>query len=187
MEKGIDLSNRSSPYSLKVRIARVLWVVVYYTLFRFSPNPLRKWRVFILRLFGGDVSYKARVSSSAIISMPWNLHMEEYAVLGPKTICYCTEAVHIGSHSVVSQYSYLCTATHDYEDQAFPLYARPVVIKESAWICADVFVGPGVIIGSGAVVGARSSVYKDVPSWKVCVGNPAKAIKDRVIIPKIKQ
>jgi len=101
--------------------------------------------------------------------------------LGFKTICYNTEAVHIGSHSVISQYSYLCTATHDYEDEAFTLYAKPIVIKDGAWICADVFVGPGVTIGRGAVVGARSSVYKDVPSWKVCVGNPARPIKDRVI------
>jgi putative colanic acid biosynthesis acetyltransferase WcaF len=47
------------------------------------------------------------------------------------------------------------------------------------WLAADVFVGPGVTVGTGAVVGARSNVFTDLPPWKVCVGSPAKPVKDR--------
>ena len=39
--------------------------------------------------------------------------------------------------------------------------------------------GPGVTVGPLTVVGARSSTYKDLPSRQVCVGNPAKPIKER--------
>ena len=43
------------------------------------------------------------------------------------------------------------------------------------------FIGMGVTVGEGAVVGARASVFKDVTSWTVVGGNPAKYIKDRII------
>jgi putative colanic acid biosynthesis acetyltransferase WcaF len=82
---------------------------------------------------------------------------------------------------VVSQSSYLCGGTHDFERPNLPLITAPIVIEDQVWIAADVFVGPGVTIGQGAVVGARSSVFGDLPPWKVCVGSPAKPIKDRVI------
>jgi putative colanic acid biosynthesis acetyltransferase WcaF len=75
----------------------------------------------------------------------------------------------------------LCGATHDYEDAHFTLNSSPIVIGEQVWIAADVFIGPGVSIGDGAVVGARSSVFKDVAPWTVVVGNPARYLKDRVI------
>lgn len=39
--------------------------------------------------------------------------------------------------------------------------------------------GMGVTISNGAVVGARSAVFKDVEPWTVVGGNPAKFIKKR--------
>jgi putative colanic acid biosynthesis acetyltransferase WcaF len=43
-----------------------------------------------------------------------------------------------------------------------------------------VYVAPSVQIGDGTVVGARSSVFKDLPANKVCIGSPAIPIKDRI-------
>ena len=37
----------------------------------------------------------------------------------------------------------------------------------------------GARIGAGAVVGARSSVFKDVPPWTIVCGNPARFMKKR--------
>ncbi|WP_340112518.1 WcaF family extracellular polysaccharide biosynthesis acetyltransferase [Maribellus mangrovi] len=178
---NIDISNKPSPHSLKVKIKRVLWAVCYTIFFRTTPGPMRRWRAFLLRLFGAKVSPKARISPSAKITMPWNLTVEDFGTIGPYAIIYSTAEIHIGKQATVSQYSYLCSATHDYEDSHFTLYAEPIVIKGQAWVSADVFVGPGVTIGEGTVVGARSSVFKDLPAWKVCVGNPAKPIKARII------
>ena len=177
----LDISNKPSPYSTKDKIKRVLWSVVYVTLFRLSPRPFHKWRIMLLNSFGAKISSKARICPHAHITMPWNLVMEDYATLADDAIVYSTATVTICRQSTVSQYSYLCTATHDYEDAYNILYALPITIKENAWIAADVYVGPGVTIGAGTVVGARSSVYKDLPAWKVCVGNPAKPVKDRKI------
>jgi putative colanic acid biosynthesis acetyltransferase WcaF len=51
---------------------------------------------------------------------------------------------------------------------------------DECWIATDVFIAPGVIIERGSVVGARSSVYKNLPSNKICIGSPAEIIGDRI-------
>ena len=61
------------------------------------------------------------------------------------------------------------------------MYTRPITISKFAWVAAEAFVGPGVTIGEGAVVGARAAVFKDVDPWTVVGGNPAKFIKKREI------
>ena len=107
--------------------------------------------------------------------------MDEYSCLGDKVNCYSMAVISLGKKAVVSPGAYLCTGTHDYEDPTFQLYAKPIHVGENAWICTEVFVGPGVNIGEGAVIGARSVVVKDVSPWTVCAGNPCRAIKTRVI------
>jgi putative colanic acid biosynthesis acetyltransferase WcaF len=81
---------------------------------------------------------------------------------------------------MISQYSHICAGTHDHTQPNLPLLRPPITIDDDVWIAADVFVGPGVTIAQGAVVGARSSVFKDLPAWKICVGHPARPISDRV-------
>jgi len=82
---------------------------------------------------------------------------------------------------VVSQKTYLCTGSHDYTKADFPIWAKKITIEDECWLATDVYVAPGVTIGKGAVVGARSSVFKDLDGGKVYVGSPAKFIKDRVV------
>jgi len=107
--------------------------------------------------------------------------MGELSCLADDVDCYCVAPITLGSRTTISQYSYLCAATHDHTDSYLPLVPMPIDLHDDVWICADVFVGPGVTIAQGTVVGARSTVIRDLPSGKVCVGNPAKPIKDRVI------
>ena len=54
---------------------------------------------------------------------------------------------------------------------------RPVRIGRNVWIGFDACVLPGVTIGEGAVVGARSVVVEDVPPYTVVAGNPARVIR----------
>jgi acetyltransferase-like isoleucine patch superfamily enzyme len=55
--------------------------------------------------------------------------------------------------------------------------AQPIRIGRNVWIGFDVCVLPGVTIGEGAIVGARSVVTQDVPPYSVVAGNPARLIK----------
>lgn len=105
--------------------------------------------------------------------------MDDYACLSSNVYCYNVANVKIGKNATVSEYSFLCTATRNYNDIALPLVATPISIAERAWITADVFVGPGVTIGEGAVALARSTVVRDVAAWTVVAGNPARFVKYR--------
>ena len=107
---------------------------------------------------------------------PWNLEMGDHACLSEGVDCYCVEKIRIGAHSTVSQYSFLCTASHDHHMATMPLVAAPITIGERVWITADVFVGPGVTIGDGAVVTARSSCVQRPAALEVVAGNPTRVV-----------
>ena len=92
---------------------------------------------------------------------------------------YSLGDIKIGRSSVISQRSYLCTGTHDYNSQNFRIYAENIDIGSKCWLATDVYVAPGVTIEEGVVVGARSSVFSDLDKYKVYVGSPAKSIKNR--------
>ena len=161
------------------RLLRGLWAVTWLLLYRPSPRPLHAWRCMLLSLFGARLGRKVHPYPSARVWAPWNLEMGDHACLGDDVICYCVDKIRIGAHTTISQYSYLCTASHEYTDLNMPLVGAPIVIGRRAWIAADVFVGPGVNIGDGTVVTARSSVFSSLPSWVVARGNPAAAIRER--------
>ena len=135
----------------------------------------------MLRCFGARVGKGVKVMPSVRIWAPWNLVLEEESTFGHHVDCYCVDTVRIGAHATVSQYSYLCTATHDVSDPNMKLVTKPITIEDQAWVCADVFVGPGVTIGEGAVAGARSVVVGDVEEWTIVAGNPAEPIRQREI------
>ncbi len=156
-----------------------MWGVAYVVLFRPSPRNLHRWRNWLLRRFGAHLHPTARVYPRARCWAPWRLTMDEHACIGDDVDVYCVAPIRIGAHSTVSQYSYLCAATHDFERLEHPLVTAPIVIGERCWIAADVFVGPGVTIGDGTVVGARSAVFKDLPAWVVATGTPARPTRKR--------
>lgn len=176
------MSNKLKPITLPIsnKLARLLWGFCWFFLYRPTPKIAHYWRVLLLRLFGGKISATAHPYPSAQIWAPWNLEMADQACIAEGVICYNVNSIFIGEKATVSQYSHLCTASKDYTKSPMPLTAAPIRIEANAWIATDVFVGPGVVIGEGSVVTARSSVFSDVPAWVVARGNPARPIRDRV-------
>lgn len=162
------------------KLARALWQIVWLLLYRPTPRLLHAWRCLLLRLFGAKLGKAVHPYPSARIWAPWNLEMGDHSCLSEQVDCYCVDRITLGAHATVSQYSFLCTASHDYSVPAFPLVTAPIRIGARAWITADVFVAPGVTIGEGAVISARSSVFQDVEPWVVAAGNPARAVKKRI-------
>lgn len=170
-----------SPHSLKNRAARAVWQVVWALLFRPSPRTFHAWRRILLRLFGARIGYQAHIYPSARIWAPWNLTMGEHSCLGPFVDCYNVAEVILGDFCTVSQYAYLCGATHEYTDLRMPLVAKPIRLGSWVWVGAGAFIAPGVTVAEGAVVGARSVVTRDVEPWTVVAGNPARFLKMRVL------
>jgi len=113
---------------------------------------------------------------------PWNLEMGDHSCLGPSVDCYNVAPISLGPFCTVSQYTYLCAAAHDYTRASMPLVTKPIRLGARSWIAADVFVGPGVTIGEGAVVGARSLVLRDIEAWVVAAGHPARVLGPRTFV-----
>jgi len=170
---------RRSPHSTRNKLGRALWAIAFALLFRPSPRPMHRWRNWLLRAFGASLHPTARVNSRARVWAPWNLAMDEWSTVGDDVDLYCVAPISIGAGTTVSQYSYLCAATHNFDDARFPLVVKPITIGARCWLAADVFVGPGVTIGEGTVVGARSSVLRDLPEWVVAAGTPARPLRLR--------
>lgn len=176
---GMRQPLRDQTLSVGNKLARVLWYLVWLILYRPSPVLFHGWRCFLLRIFGARIGSGAHPYPSARIWAPWNLVMGKHSCLSHFVDCYCVDRIELGAHATVSQYSFLCTATHDHTRPGMPLMTAPIVIGDHTWVTADVFVGPGVTVGEGAVVGARSTVMHDVAPWKVVAGNPAREVGQR--------
>jgi putative colanic acid biosynthesis acetyltransferase WcaF len=161
------------------KFKRGLWEIAWCLFFRTSPRVCHGWRRFLLRRFGARIGRGVKVYPSGKVWAPWNLTMHDFASMGPNVDCYCVAPITVGAQTTISQYCYLCSATHDFEDPDFKLVAAPITLEDQVWVAADVFIGPGVTIHQGAVVGARASVFSDLPAWKVCLGSPARPVRDR--------
>jgi len=172
---------RSQHLPFSNMLARSIWHIVWLVLFRPTPRPFHSWRRFLLCLFGARIDRSAHVYPTVRVWAPWNLEMHEGSGIGEYVDVYSVDKIVLKRNAAVSQYSFLCTATHDYRKLDLPLLTAPIVLSEDSWITADVFVGPGVTIGAGSVVLARSTVTRDTDDWKVYGGNPAVFIRDRIL------
>ena len=170
-----------SPWTFKEKLGRALWMLIGQPIFRLSFHNWHRFRCVLLRLYGAKLGRGVSIRPSASIEVPWMLEIDDHATIGDYAILYSLGPIRIGKRSIISQYTHLCAGTHDYSDPTFKLIRAPITIGNDVWIGTDAYVGPGVTIGHLSVVGARSSVYKDLPERKVCVGNPARPVKDRVL------
>lgn len=157
-----------------------LWWIVYGLLFKPSPQFMYGWRCFLLRSFGATIGNNVILRPSCKITYPWKLTLGDHCWIGDEVVLYTLGEIEIGANSVISQRSYICTGTHDYKSTDFKISAHKITIGEKCWLATDVYVAPGVTIGSGTVVGARSSVFKNLPEGKVVIGTPAIIIKKRI-------
>lgn len=164
----------------KSKIYVQLWWMIDTLLFKHSPQVLYSWRRFLLRSFGSKIGKKVIIRPSVRITFPWKLKIGDYSQIGDDVVLYNLGEIEIGKNVVISQRSYICTGSHDHLHEEFPIYAKNILIEDQCWLATDVYIAPGVTIGKGTVVGARSSVFKDLPSNKVCIGSPAVIIKDRI-------
>lgn len=177
-----DIKKFQLPSGFRGRSAIIvqLWWIIENTFIAWSPQFLYGWRRFIYRLFGATIGKKVLIRPSVRCTYPWKLKVGDHSWIGDQVVIYSLGEITIGKNVVISQKTYLCTGSHDYRKTTFDIYSEPISIKDEAWIASDVFVAPGVSIGKGTVVGVRSTVLNDLPDGKICYGNPAQIVKDRI-------
>jgi putative colanic acid biosynthesis acetyltransferase WcaF len=157
-----------------------LWFIFETLFVRCTPQVLYPWRRIALRLFGAKVGRNVLIRPGVRVTFPWKLAIGDNSWIGDNATLYNIEWITIGQDSVVSQESYLCSATHDHREISFPVKALPINIGSECWVAARAFIGPGVQVGHGAIVGACSVLLSDVPPAMIVAGAPARIIGKRL-------
>jgi putative colanic acid biosynthesis acetyltransferase WcaF len=166
-------------FSLGNRLRRMVWNVCWAIFYRLSPRPFFAWRALLLKMFGAVLGPTCKFYPSSKIWAPWNLICADLVAVGDGAEIYNPAPVRLGSHAILSQGAYLCGATHDFNDPAFPLLAYTMDVGAYAWVCARACVAPGVNLGEGAVLGLASVATHDLEAWGVYAGSPAVKVKER--------
>lgn len=156
-----------------------LWWLVQAIIINSSPQVFYGWRRFWLRMFGAKIGKKVLIRPSVKITYPWKVSIGDFSWIGDDVVLYSLGEIEIGSNTVISQKSYLCTGSHDYTKETFDIFAKKIKVGNSCWLSTDVFVAPGITISDSAIVGARSSVFNDVDTNTINVGTPSKMIRKR--------
>lgn len=169
---------RVSPYPLREKVGRALWMVGGGLLFRATPGPLHGVRRAILRLFGARVGRGVRLARTVRVEIPWNLSIGEGSVVSDGAILYCLGPVTIGRGVFVGPLAHVCAGTHDYRDRKFTLLREPIAIGDGCALLTASFVGPRVTMGEGSVLGARGALFRDARARTRYEGSPASPAGD---------
>lgn len=99
--------------------------------------------------------------------------------------CGNTELINIEDNVIITNGCILLCHRRDmkeyrkYDDSSdLPYIYLPINLKKGCQLGMGSIIMPGVTIGEGAIVGARSVVSKDIPAWTIAAGSPCKVIKD---------
>jgi len=162
-------------------LKQVFWYFLGSPLVKTYWFPWSFLKVFLLRLFGAKIGEGVRIKPGVLIKFPWRLSVGDYVWLGEKLWIDNLASVTIESHVCLSQGVYLCTGNHDWGDPKFALMTQPILIEQGSWIAARSVVGPGVTVKTGAILGLGSVTVKSLDAMTIYAGNPAQAIKKRVM------
>lgn len=142
--------------------------------------PSRTIRLAYYKLMGMKIGKKSVIYRRAEILAPHKIEIGKNTSIGWFVNLDGRGGLKIGSNTNISSYTQFITGTHDIDSLDFVTgHFKPITIGSHVWICTGAMILPGITIGDGAVVAAGSVVTKDVESYTVVGGNPAKKIRDR--------
>jgi putative colanic acid biosynthesis acetyltransferase WcaF len=168
---GLD---RGRPFAVEV-----IWYLVKCLLFLTALPVPSRFKCMVLRWFGARVGQGVVIKPRVNIHFPWKLDVGDFTWIGEEVFILNFEPITIGAHCCISQRVFLCTGNHDYRQPEMPYRNEPITLEDGAWVGAQVFLGPGVVIGTEAVITAGSVVTKSQRQRMVCGGNPCSSLKPR--------
>ena len=158
-----------------------LWLLVSLFLFRLCPFSFSALKCAVLRAFGAKIGRGVVIKPQVKITFPWKLEIGDFVWLGEECWLLNLERIVIGNNVCISQRAFLCTGNHNHRLPTFDLIVKPITVEDGAWICAGSWVGPGVKIGSHAVLTACSVTAGHLEPWGIYRGNPAAFVKQRTM------
>lgn len=163
------------------KLREALWLVVSLFLFRLCPFSLSSLKASVLRAFGAKIGRGVVIKPDVKITFPWKLEVGDHVWFGEQCWLLNLDRIVIGSHVCISQRAFLCAGSHNYRLPTFDLIIKPITIEDGAWLGAGCWIGPGVKMGSHAVLTACSMMSADMEPWGIYQGNPAVLIKQRAL------
>jgi putative colanic acid biosynthesis acetyltransferase WcaF len=159
----------------------MLWWLIQAIVFPLTFHAHHAPRRALLKLFGARIGKGVVIRPTARFHYPWKVEIGDFSWIGSNVEFYSLESIRVGNHCVISQNTYLCTGSHNPSDPTFGLSVAPITLENGTWVAANCFIGPGVTIGANTVVGASSGVFRDLPPQCICLGNPCKPHKNRIL------
>jgi len=162
-------------------VKRTLW---YFANALFFINPLfpfRSPKPHLLRLFGARVGRGVVIHPGVNIKFPRKLSVGDHSWIGQRAWLDNLDTLVIGSHVVISQGAMIIQGSHDYKKVDYPTYTKPVVLEDGSWVGAGAIVTLGVTMKSHSVLAAGSMASKDLEPYTIYQGNPAVAVRERVM------
>ncbi len=147
-------------FSRANKIYRVAWNIFYIIFFKYTPPQLFSYRNFVLKIWGSKIQSGVRIYPTVKIWSPKNLVMKKGSSIGPRAYIYNQGNVEIGEYSIISQDVTICASTHNYKRYDHPLVLKNITIGKRVWVCAESFIGPGVTLNDGCILGARGVAKK---------------------------
>ncbi|MCB9015278.1 MAG: colanic acid biosynthesis acetyltransferase WcaF [Lentimicrobiaceae bacterium] len=162
-------------------VKRGLWYLINILFFINPLNPISRIKVSLLRAFGAKIGKGVVIKPAVNIKYPWKLSIGNYSWIGEKAWIDNLDRVTIGDHCCVSQGAMLLCGNHNFTKTTFDLITKPIHLEDGAWIGAFSIVCPGVICKSHSVLAVNSVATKNLDAYRIYQGNPAIAVKDRII------
>jgi acetyltransferase-like isoleucine patch superfamily enzyme len=127
---------------------------------------------------------RVAIRDSVFLAGNGRLVIGSNTVINERCIITSMERVEIGRNVMLAPGVYILDVDHSFDRRDIPIPKQgyevdPVVIDDDVWIGAGVVVTRGTTIGKGAIIGANSVVTKDIPSYAIAAGAPARVIGER--------
>lgn len=166
------ITNRLFNHWLDFKLMILRWV---------GHIPFHSVRRFFYRISGIKIGKGSTIHMWASFFQPQNIRIGEDSVIGDHAFLDGRADLIIGDHVDIASHVLIYNSEHDIESKAFKAIEDKVGIDNYVFIGSRVTILPGVKIGKGAIVAAGAVVTRDVPSFSIVGGVPAKVIGERKI------
>ncbi|MHA2098410.1 MAG: DapH/DapD/GlmU-related protein [Candidatus Kariarchaeaceae archaeon] len=171
------------------KITNIIAYFIYMYIARYLPRSgarislgSKRIRYFLCKRLFKKIGNNANIERMATFGFGDHIELGNNSGLGVG--CDVSHAV-IGNNVMMGPELLYISRGHIYKKLDVPILlqgvtdSKPLIIEDDVWIGARVIILPGIKIGQGAIVGAGSVITKNVPSYSVVAGNPARIIKSR--------
>lgn len=182
MTNNVNLSSfDNSWYNPGNKFKRFVWYFKNLFILKTSipwPNSLK---ILTLRFFGAKVGKGVVIKPNVNIKYPWFLEIGDNAWIGEDVWIDNLNKVKIGSNVCISQGAMLLCGNHNYKKSTFDLMVGDITLEDGVWVGAKAVVCPGVTMKTHSILTTGSVLTKDAKAYTIYQGNPAVAVKNRII------